>query len=160
MGKFSCDVKRVLNSESKKYFFVWLMDFSFWILLLFRFFSAWRKSVFNISVLRCLLEKLVEFITHVHLPSSIEAGPGLHIYHGYGLVIHGKVQIGDNVTLYHRVTIGQRFPGDHVPVVGNNVLVGAGAIILGDVYIPDDAIVPANALITPSKTSQIIYKNK
>jgi serine acetyltransferase len=140
------------------YVCLWTMDLSFWVLFWFRFFHAWRRSWLHIAIVRAFCEKLVELATHVHFPSSVEAGPGLHIYHGYGIVIHGLVRMGENVTLYHRVTLGQRFPKDGVPTIGNNVLIGAGACVLGPVVVPDNAVVPANAVITPSKLAVLRFK--
>ena len=58
--------------------------------------------------------------------------------------------IGANCTLYARVCIGNRWPGDGTPVIGDNVTIGTGACIFGPVVIPDNFVVKANAVITPS----------
>lgn len=68
-------------------------------------------------------------------------------------MLNSKVVIGDRVVLYHRVTIGQRYPGDGVPIIGDDVVIGSGATILGPVEVPCGAVVPANSLTTPCQNS-------
>jgi serine O-acetyltransferase len=72
------------------------------------------------------------------------------IYHAFGVIVNGKTTIGANCTLYARVCIGNRWPGDGTPVIGDNVTIGTGACIFGPVVIPDNFVVKANAVITPS----------
>ena len=87
------------------------------------------------------------------MPPSVQIGDGALIFHGYGIVLNSKVVIGDRIVLYHRVTIGQRYPGDGVPKIGNDVVIGSGAAILGPVEVPSGVVVPANSLTTPSQNS-------
>ena len=63
------------------------------------------------------------------LPAGIKVGSGFRITHGWGLVINKNAVLGHNVTLMHGVTLGGR--NNAYPVIGNNVFIGAHAIVLG-----------------------------
>jgi serine O-acetyltransferase len=78
--------------------------------------------------------------------------PGLVIRHPQGLVIGAGAVIGEDCTILHRVTLGERYgdssdPKHQYPRLGARVVVGAGAVILGGVNIGDDAVVGANAVV-------------
>ena len=89
------------------------------------------------------------------LPPEVEAGPGLRLPHaGRGVILHPTVRIGQDVTLYHRVTLGNSGPADLGPALGDRVYVGAGATILGEVTIGDDATVGAGAVVTRDVAAQ------
>jgi serine O-acetyltransferase len=66
---------------------------------------------------------------------------------GMGIVIHRRVVIGENCRIGHGVTIGGRSDHYEVPVIGNDVLIGVGATILGPVRVGDHATVGANAVV-------------
>ena len=68
------------------------------------------------------------------------------IFHSNGVVINGRVKGGSHVHLEHEVTIGDDGAG-HIPVLGSNIYVGAGAKIIGDVKVGDGARVGANAVL-------------
>lgn len=91
--------------------------------------------------------KVLSGLTGIELPSSTQVGPGLHIQHGFGLVIHGRVVIGASCHLKQGVTIGVRKGDGPVPVLEDRVQVGAGATIIGDVTIGYRAIVGAGAVV-------------
>lgn len=76
-------------------------------------------------------------------------GGGMTIYHGYSTIVFAK-SIGKNFTVYQQVTIGRgkRIDGNDIPVIGDNVTVYAGAIIVGGVRIGDNAIIGAGAVVT------------
>jgi serine O-acetyltransferase len=87
--------------------------------------------------------------------TGIEIHPGAHIGrrffidHGIGVVIGETTEIGDDVMLYHNVTLGARrfATGKRHPTIGNRVIIGAGAKILGPVNIADDARVSYNSVV-------------
>ena len=74
----------------------------------------------------------------------------MFIDHGHGVVIGETSEIGDNVLIYHGVTLGGNSlnKGKRHPTIGNNVIIGAGAKILGPLKIGDSARVGANAVVT------------
>lgn len=138
---------------------VLMLDTGFLTVISYRFFRAWRRSFLEVRWIRGFFEKAVELMLRTHLPSGLECGPGLVIFHGFGVVVHAQSKLGRNVTLYQRVTIGQRFPGDACPQIGDGVIVGSGAGIFGPVVVPDGARVPANSVVTP-KTVDLILKKQ
>jgi serine acetyltransferase len=75
-------------------------------------------------------------------------GRQLFLPHPYGIVVHAGVVLGDRCTLFQHVTIGENTTRPGVPVLGDDVVVGAGAVILGAVTVGDGARVGANAVVT------------
>jgi serine O-acetyltransferase len=101
------------------------------------------------------IKGLTFIVFHAILPPEAEVGVNLDLAHyGLGIVIHPNVTIGNNVTIYHHVTIAVRSWVDspHRIYIGNNVLIGAGAVILSpedqSLYIGDGAKIGANAVVT------------
>ena len=91
------------------------------------------------------IEKLIAVFYGLELAVAHEIGGGLYIPHPYGTVI-SVYRMGENCTVIHDVTIEKRKNSDF-PVIGNNVFVGAGARILGGVFIGDNAVIGANAVV-------------
>ena len=87
--------------------------------------------------------------TGIEIHPAAQIGQGLFIDHGSGLVIGGTSIIGDNVTLYQNVTLGGTSlnPGKRHPTLEDNVIVGAGAKVLGDITIGEGARIGANAVV-------------
>ena len=73
-------------------------------------------------------------------------GPGFVLFHSHGVVINGKVKGGDHVHLQHEVTLGDNGYGE-TPTLGNNVLIGAGAKVIGGIHLGDGSRVGANAVV-------------
>ena len=87
--------------------------------------------------------------TGIEIHPGAQIGRGLFIDHGMGVVIGETTQIGDNCTLYQGVTLGGtgKDQGKRHPTLGNNVLVGAGAKVLGPFTVGDNARVAAGAVV-------------
>jgi len=90
--------------------------------------------------------------THLHhcdISRKARIGAGFMLMHRNGVLI-GPVRIGSNAVVHHQVTIGQRAAGgDHgVPTIGDNVWIGPGAIITGDISIGDGATISAGAVVS------------
>lgn len=96
-----------------------------------------------------LISQFSRFITGIEIHPGAKIGKGLFIDHGMGVVIGETSEIGDNVTIYHGVTLGGtgKEKGKRHPSVGNNVIIGAGAKILGPVYIGNGAKIGAGAVV-------------
>ncbi|MBG0813601.1 serine O-acetyltransferase EpsC [Planomonospora sp. ID82291] len=100
-----------------------------------------------------LVSQLARALTGVEIHPGARIGRRLFIDHGAGVVIGETAVIGDDVTLYHRVTLGGRgFRSDgkgaaRHPVLGDRVTVGVGASVLGRVHVGDDAVIGAHALV-------------
>ena len=85
----------------------------------------------------------------IELPYSAEIGPGVIIEHQSGIVVHGATKIGANTIIRQNCTMGIRDLGDlnGAPVIGRDVDIGAGAVILGHITIGDGAVIGANAVV-------------
>lgn len=94
-----------------------------------------------------LLFRLVETAVGVSLPKSVQIGPGLRIWHFGGIFIHPDTVIGANCTLRQGVTIGNRQQGGPVPVLGDDVELGAYAQVLGGIRIGHGCKIGAMAVV-------------
>lgn len=98
-----------------------------------------------------LIKGLIFIIYNSIVPSECEIGRNTKLgYGGIGVVIHQKAKIGRNVMVGPQVTIGGRSNKKDVPVIGNNVYIGTGAKILGDITIGNNVLVGANAVVIKS----------
>lgn len=91
------------------------------------------------------------------LPHEVWVGPGLKLEHGgRGVIMHPSVSIGQDATIYHRVTVGVR---DDRPAatMGDRVYIGAGAVILGPVHLGDGCRIGANAVVTTDTEADRTY---
>lgn len=96
-----------------------------------------------------LISQSAKFMTGIEIHPGAKIGKGLFIDHGTGVVIGETAEIGDNCTLYQGVTLGGtgKDVGKRHPTLGNNVMVGAGAKILGPFKVGDNAKIAANAVV-------------
>jgi serine O-acetyltransferase len=105
---------------------------------------AWR-----IPLLPRLLSEVVHRLTGIDIHPGATIGRGFFIDHGTGVVIGGTAIVGDDVTIYQGVTLGgtslQR--KKRHPTLGNNVVVGSGAAVLGDITIGDNVKIGANSVV-------------
>ncbi len=106
----------------------------------------------RVPVLPRLISHLSRFITGIEIHPGAEIGEGLFIDHGMGVVIGETSDIGDNVTLYQGVTLGgtslQRTKRH--PTLGNNVVVGVGAKLIGNITIGEGAKIGAGSVVITS----------
>ena len=106
----------------------------------------YRHHMFFFS---CLNSNIARFWTGIEIHPGAKIGRGLLIDHGMGVVIGETAEIGDDCQIYHGVTLGgtgKQHAKRH-PTVGNNVMIGAGAKCLGNIYIGDNAKIGANAVV-------------
>ena len=94
-----------------------------------------------------LLYRFTETLTGISIPKSVEVGPGLRIYHFGNIFVHKDVKIGSRCTLRQGVTIGNRHENGPVPVLGDDVELGAYAQVLGDVRIGNGAKIGALSVV-------------
>lgn len=89
------------------------------------------------------------FFTGIEIHPGATIGRGLFIDHGMGVVIGETAEIGDNCTIYHGVTLGGtgKDKGKRHPTIGNNVLLSAGAKILGPFKVGDNSRIGANSVV-------------
>ena len=96
-----------------------------------------------------LVSQLTRFFTGIEIHPGAKIGRKLFIDHGMGIVFGETTEIGDNCTIYHGVTLGGtgKDTGKRHPTLGDNVLIGAGAKVLGPVYIGDNVRVGAGSVV-------------
>lgn len=96
-----------------------------------------------------LISQISRFFTGIEIHPGAKIGRGLVIDHGMGVVIGETAEIGDDVLLYHGVTLGGtgKDKGKRHPTLGNNVVIGAGAKVLGPIYIGSNSKVGANSVV-------------
>lgn len=89
------------------------------------------------------------FWTGIEIHPGATIGHGLFIDHGMGVVIGETTEIGDNVTIYQGVTLGGtgKDVGKRHPTIGNNVMIGSGAKVLGPFKVGDNSKIAANAVV-------------
>jgi serine O-acetyltransferase len=99
-----------------------------------------------------LLSELVRWLTGIEIHPGAVIGQGLFIDHGMGVVIGETSEVGEDVTLYHGVTLGGTSlqKGKRHPTLGDRVVVGAGAKVLGAITIGADTRIGANAVVVKS----------
>jgi serine O-acetyltransferase len=91
------------------------------------------------------------FITGIEIHPGAKIGKGLFIDHGMGVVIGETAEVGDNCTIYHEVTLGgtgKTKGSKRHPTIGNNVLIGAGAKVLGPFNVGDNSQIGANTFVS------------
>ncbi|HLF18773.1 MAG TPA: serine O-acetyltransferase EpsC [Candidatus Omnitrophota bacterium] len=95
------------------------------------------------------LSQLARFFTGIEIHPGAQIGKGLFIDHGMGVVIGETSIVGDNVTLFQGVTLGGtgKETGKRHPTLGDNIVVGAGAKILGNITIGSNTYIGANAVV-------------
>jgi serine O-acetyltransferase len=102
----------------------------------------------NIIILAKCMNCLNLYIHNSYIPSSCEIGKDTQIaYGGIAVVIHDRVRIGKHCTIGTCVTIGGNMGSIGVPIIEDNVFIGPGSKILGDIRIGHDSIVGANAVV-------------
>lgn len=93
---------------------------------------------------------IVRWIFSIDIPVGTRIGKGLWVYHGFGIVIHRDCVVGSNCIIRHGVTIGNKNGGSGVPAIGHSVDIGCNVIILGDIIIGDNVTIGAGAIVTKS----------
>lgn len=108
--------------------------------------ALWQLDV---PVVPRFISHIARFLTGIEIHPAARLGPGLFIDHGMGVVIGETAEIGTDVTLYQGVTLGAQtlHTGKRHPTLGDNVIVGAGAKVLGPVMIGEDCVIGAGAVV-------------
>jgi len=131
----------------------WLTDGTF-AMVVYRLMQAAHRC--HLSPLVMLFNKINTVFGKCIIGRGAEFGPGFVLVHSHGVVINGSVRGGSGVMLEHLVTIGAAHRES--PTLGDNVFVGAGAKIVGDVTIGSNVKIGANAVVTkdiPDNTTAV-----
>lgn len=96
-----------------------------------------------------VISQIARGLTGIEIHPGAVIGKGLFIDHGMGVVIGETCEIGENVTIYHQVTLGGtgKDHGKRHPTIGNNVMISTGAKVLGPFKVGDNSRIAANAVV-------------
>ncbi|GAK59420.1 group 1 glycosyl transferase [Candidatus Vecturithrix granuli] len=144
------------KNSSFRIFIRGLLSQGFQALFVYRFFRWFHVRGIPTQPFRFIFERFIEIITGISIPAETDIGKGLRIHHFGGVIFHSHVKMGEHCTIYHEVTFGDKGGWGEPPTVGNNVLIGAGAKILGDITIGDNVIIGANSVVTKSVPPNVI----
>jgi len=106
----------------------------------------YKKKLFFLAR---LISQLARFFTGIEIHPGATLGAGILIDHGMGVVIGETAQIGNRVTIYHGTTLGGtgKEKGKRHPTVGDNVVIGAGAKVLGNINIGSNSKIGSNSVV-------------
>ena len=116
-------------------------------LIMYRISHALHKKGMKFSARA--VSQIAKFLTGIEIHPGATIGKGLFIDHGSGVVIGETAEVGDNCTIYQGVTLGGtgKDTGKRHPTLGNNVMVGAGAKVLGPIHIGNNVRIAAGAVV-------------
>lgn len=153
----------MIVSDYKKYkkyggnfFTILFFTQGFWAIFQYRIARAVYRKI-HIPVLRqlllfiCLLwQKAIEILTGISIPASVSVGHSFYIGHFGGIILNAKTVIGNNCNISQGVTIGVSGTGEKrgVPIIGNNVYIGANAVVAGKITVADNVVIGACSLVT------------
>lgn len=164
MFGFTEDIKKYKQYSNKSSIVLLFTQQGLWALFAYRISNAiyngrlpgfLKKILLVFSVLH---QKVIEITTGISLPYSAQIGSAFYIGHFGNIIISAKAVIGNNCNISQGVTIGVSGRGEKrgVPVIQNNVYMGANAVIAGGISIGDNAVIGANSLVihdVPSGTT-------
>jgi serine O-acetyltransferase len=140
------------RTDAKEFVLAILKNRSFKITFWYRLAHAYGRVLGAGFLVRWKYSRVCEKYC-VDLPWQTKIGKGLRLFHCYGLVVHGDSVIGDNAMITHQVTLATE--KGKAPVIGNCVRISPGAKIVGGVKLGDNVVVGANAVVVkdvPSNT--------
>ncbi|QQZ37593.1 serine O-acetyltransferase [Pseudomonas sp. SK2] len=127
-----------------------LVSHSFHLVALYRIGVFASKLPLGGELIRVFFEYLIRIVYASDISLRSKIGPGLVIMHGHDIVIGSAVVIGENCKILNGVTLGNKDTESSVnqqPIVGDNVVIGSGAKILGSIVVGDGAKIGANSVI-------------
>lgn len=158
----SCDYKKY-KKYGGNFFTIVFFTQGFWAVFQYRIAHAVFK--FPIPILKQLLQilcltwqKIIEVLTGISIPASVQIGDSFYIGHFGGIILNAKTSIGNNCNISQGVTIGVSGQGDNrgVPKIGNNVYIGANAVIVGNIVVEDNVLIAACSLVNTNVISNSV----
>jgi serine O-acetyltransferase len=125
----------------------------FWVMIVYRY-GRWRYGVRPALLRKCfslvyhVLFKFTQIVTGIELPCEVELGENFIIDHFGGIVISGYARFGSNCRIRDGVVVGLRHIDDkRAPTIGDNVDIGSGAKLLGAIRVGNNVLIGANAVV-------------
>jgi serine O-acetyltransferase len=138
----------------------WWQHMGFWVVAVFRL--GVRARGIRLPGLRHLalvaawfVKQPFRVLLHVELPTRAHVGPGLALFHPYNVLVGAEVEIGEDCSLYHEVTLGAG-AGPGMPRLGHHVVLFAGARAFGDITIGDRTEVGSNCVVSRSLPADVL----
>ncbi|KAF2513572.1 serine O-acetyltransferase [Flavobacterium foetidum] len=112
----------------------------------------WKIFRFPLLLWVLINQKIIEVLTGISIPASVTIGHSFYIGHFGGIIINANAVIGNNCNISQGVTVGVSGLGEKrgVPILGNNVYIGANAVIAGKIILGNDVLVSACSLVKDS----------
>lgn len=142
------DAKNIVEKDPACNNILYVILYSgFWALLFYRI--AHFLNNLGLKFIARLISQVARLLTGIEIHPGAKIGKRLFIDHGMGIVIGETATIGDNCTIYHNVTLGGtgKSGNKRHPDIGNNVMIGCGAKILGPIKIGNNVKIGANAVV-------------
>jgi serine O-acetyltransferase len=154
LGELRQDIDRYSYMKNSYWLKALMGNQGLWLMVQYRF-SRWVHFHFQVPVLRlglklvgAITQKFLEMITGVEIPNRAEIGGGLFMPHANGIIIHMEAKIGRNCNISQQVTVGvggNAMTG--TPTIGDRVFLGPGAKLFGPITVGNDVAVGANAVV-------------
>ena len=150
---FKADIRRYMDALPGAGRIYIIFEQGLWAIAVYRF-GHWAHGVrvpvvsLALKIIAFLFFKSIEMSAGISLPASCRIGRGVYIGHFGGIILHSDVQMGEGCSIGPGVLIGTRGMGKKgVPRLGHNVYVGVGAKILGNITIGNNVRIGANAVV-------------
>ena len=150
---FKADINRYIKDVNSKEKIYTIFEQGVWAIGVYRF-GRWVRTVripiidVILKILAHLFFKLMEIITGISLPAGADIGAGLYVGHFGYCIVHSHVKMGTNCSLGPGVIIGTQGVGkEGAPVIGDNVYIGSGAKVLGNIKIGSNVKIGANSVV-------------
>ena len=159
MHKFFVDFKKYKKySNNKSALVLLLTNQGLWALFVYRISNGIYNSKLPkffkkvLLVFAVICQKWIEILTGISLPYTAKIGAGFYIGHFGGIIVNPLAIIGTNCNISQGVTIGisGRDKKRGVPIIGNNVYMGANAVVVGRIHVSDNCVIAANSLVVDS----------
>lgn len=160
--KFS-DLEKYSKYSKKSKIICFFLYRSVWSIFVYRLLNYFNYSIKNMFVRKVVifvfspLAKFIEIVNSSSISYKATIDSGLYIGHPNGIFIHPGVKIGANCNIAQGVTIGISGRGEKraAPVIGDNVFIGANAVVVGNIKIGDNCVIAPNSLVINSFDSDL-----
>jgi serine O-acetyltransferase len=143
------DMKMFLKKDptANSGWFVFFTSIAYHALISYRFANFFNKH--RMKFFGYFIYTFSKIFHHVDIHPSADLEAGIVIDHGFGIVIGETAKVGSGTLIYHGVTLGAKnvTNGKRHPDVGKNVMIGAGAKVLGPIIIGDDSVIGSNSVV-------------
>jgi serine O-acetyltransferase len=165
------DFFELLQSDYRKYkkygghfFVIVFFTQGFWAVFQYRLAHfiylklKWQPFRFLCLLLMLLYQKIIEIITGISIPASSKIGHSFYIGHFGGIIINSNAIIGNNCNISQGVTIGVSGRGEKrgTPILGNEIYIGANAVVSGKITIGNNVLIGACSLVNSSFTDNCV----